>query len=226
MIPAALLWAALVAPAPPTPAPTPAAEPVRASQTQEKRRFGRIMLGLLPLSFAGFAGIHSFGYGLRQDWIPCTTPRNPQAAFAVETVLCVGLPAKIELVASAAPLTLATIGTMNLTQVRLEQGRPPWRRPSAIAALATGSVLIAGGFAAVVVSVVAEPPLFREGEGWGWPFWTHVLVSQAGAAVMAGGGALAGAGSAHLRAASPRGRAKISITPTWSRPGMTISGRF
>ena len=115
---------------------------------------------------------------------------------------------------------------MSLTSVRLEQGGPGWRRPSAIAALATGSVLIAGGFAAVVVSVVAEPPLFREGEGWGWPFWTHVLVSQAGAAVMAGGGALVGAGATHLGAASPRRRAKISITPTWSRPGVTISGRF
>lgn len=45
-----------------------------------------------------------------------------------------------------------------------------------MAAVATGSVLIVGGFAAVVVSVVAEPPLFRDGEGWGWPFWTHVMI--------------------------------------------------
>lgn len=226
MIPAALLWAALVAAAPPTPATAAEAEPEHTSQTQAKRRFGRVMLGLLPLSFAAFAGIHSFGYGLRQEWIPCTTPQNPKAAFAVKAVLCIGLPAKVELVASGAPLILATIGTMNLTNVRLEQGHAPWRRTSAIAALATGSVLIAGGFAAVVVSVVAEPPLFREGEGWGWPFWTHVLVSQAGAAVMAGGGALVGAGSAHLRAASARGPAKVSVAPTWSRPGVTISGRF
>lgn len=226
MIPTALLWAALIAAAPPTPATAAEAQPERASQTQAERHSGRIMLGLLPLSFAAFAGIHSFGYGLRQDWIPCTTPRNPQAAFVVETVLCTGLPAKVELVASAAPLTLTTIGTMKLTSVRLEQGRPRWRRRSAIAALATGSVLIAGGFAAVVVSVVAEPPLFREGEGWGWPFWTHILVSQAGAAVMAGGGALVGAGSAHLLAASPRRRSTVSITPTWRRPGVMVSGRF
>jgi len=226
MIPAALLWAALVAAPPPTPATVAEAEPKPTSQTQAERRLGRIMLGLLPVSFAAFAGIHSFGYGLRQDWIPCATPRNPQAAFAMEAVLCIGLPAKVELVASGAPLTLATVGTMKLTSVRLDQGRPPWRRASTIAALATGSVLIAGGFAAVVVSVVAEPPLFREGEGWGWPLWTHVLVSQAGAAVMAGGGALVGAGSAHLRIASPRSHAKVRLTPTLSRPGVTLSGRF
>lgn len=224
MIPAALLWAALVAAPPPTPATAAGAEPERTSQAE--RRLGRIMLGLLPLSFAAFGGIHSFGYGLRQGWIPCTTPRNPQAAFAMRAVLCIGLPAKVELVASGAPLTLAAVGAMKLTSARLDQGRPPWRRPSAIAALATGSVLIVGGVAAVVISVVAEPPLFREDDGWGWPFWTHVLVSQAGAAVMAGGGVLVGAGSAQLRATSPRSRAKVSITPTWSRPGVTISGRF
>ena len=135
MIPAALVWAALVAAPPPTPSTAAGAEPERTSQTQAERRLGRIMVGLLPLSFAAFAGIHSFGYGLRQGWIPCTTPRNPQAAFAMEAVLCIGLPAKVELVASGAPLTLAAVGTMKLTSVRLDQGRAPWRRPSTIAAL-------------------------------------------------------------------------------------------
>jgi len=222
---AVLLWAALGAAAVPPSAVPPAAD--SAAEMQRTRQAGRVMLGTLPLSFAAFAGVHSFGFGLRHGGIPCATPGQPQAALAFEVVLCVGLPGKVELLAAALPVTLSAIGSHTLTELRLQQGHTPWRRPSAVAAVATGSTLIAGGFAAVIVSFVAEPPVLRSGEGWGWPQWTHLVVAQSGAALMAAGGALVGTGSAHLQAGLSRRRARVRVSPSISRaPGLVVSGCF
>ncbi len=223
MSPAFLLSAALVAATP----SAAADEPDRAEELQTKRRTGRVMLGLLPLSFAAFGGIHTFSHGLRHGRIPCATPRNPQVAWGFEAVMCVGLPGKIELVASGAPMTFAAIGASNLTAVRLAEGRKPWRRSSAIGSVLAGSTLIAGGFATVIVSIVAEDPVLRSGSGWGWPFWTHVAVAQSGALLMAAGGALVGSGAAHLQATSPRRRSKVRVSASLGRaPGLVVSGRF
>jgi|GEM_PF-2469721 len=220
MLSAVSLWTALV-----VGAPTPSVPSETNAKADTLRRRGRVMLGLLPLSFGAFAGAHAFGFGLRQGWIPCKTPRNPKVAFGFEAVLCIGLPGKVELVAAGAPLTLAALGTNDLTRARLHQGRARWRRGSALAAVVGGSVLMAGGFATVIVSLAAEAPVFRSGEGWGWPYWTHVVVAQSGAALMAGGGAMVGAGAAHLRARPSAPRAEVRVAPTWG-PGISLSGRF
>ncbi|MCR9162336.1 MAG: hypothetical protein ACE37F_31415 [Nannocystaceae bacterium] len=202
-----------------SPIAAPEAGPPPRSQTT---RTGRVMLGLLPLSFAAYGGVHTFGDGLRQGWIPCKTPRNPSVARGFEVVLCIGLPAKVELVAAGAPMTLAAFGTNVLVADALARGAKRWRRPAAIGAVVGGATLIAGGASAVIVSVVAEPPVLRSGQGWGWPFWTHVLVGQAGALAMAGGGALIGAGAAHLRHDAQR---RVRVAPT-AGPGFVVSGVF
>lgn len=206
-----------------------AASPIAApeagrAQRPQIARTGRVMLGLLPLSFAAYGGVHTFGYGLRQGWIPCKTPRNPSVArgFGFEVVFCIGLPAKVELVAAGAPMTLAAFGTNVLVADALARGAKRWRRPAAIGAVVGGATLIAAGASAVIVSVVAEPPVLRSGQGWGWPFWTHVLVGQAGALAMAGGGALIGAGAAHLRHDAQR---RVRVAPT-AGPGFVVSGVF
>ena len=225
MSPATLLTTTLVAAMPEPPAGAAASD--READVESTRRTGRILLGLTPVSFVAFAGAHAFGYGLRQGHIPCATPRNPQAALAFEAVLCVGLPGKVELLAAGAPMTLMAIGANSLTEVRLHEGHARWLRPSAVAAVVTGSVLIAGGFATVVLSVAVEPPVFRSGDGWGWSYRTHALVAQSGAALMAGGGALVGTGSAHLQATSGRRRVSVRAAPSWGAgPGVVFSGRF
>ena len=216
---AAMVLSAGLAAAPPA---VPTTAPEDAPAQRKKRRTGRIMLGLLPLSFAAYGGIHTFGYGLRQGWIPCKTPRDPNLARGFEAVFCVGLPGKVELVASGAPMTLAAIGTNSVVADHLEHGGTRWRRQRAVGSVVGGAVLIAGGLSAVIVSIVAEPPVFRSGDGWGWPFWTHVLVGQAGALAMAGGGALIGAGAAHLRYDAQR---RVRVAPT-AGPGFVVSGVF
>jgi hypothetical protein len=226
MIAATLLSAGLSAATPTLPppqldeAPPPPAQ--ESKPTRTRRRTGRIMLGLLPVSFAAYAGIHTFGYGLRHGWIPCKTPRNPDLARGFEVVLCIGLPAKVELVGASAPMTFAAAGTNFLVADRLERGHPAWHRRKALGVVVGGAALIAGGASAVIVSVVAEPPVLRSGDGWGWPYWTHVLVGQAGALAMAGGGALVGAGVAHLRGETRR---QVRVAPT-AGPGVVVSGRF
>ncbi len=196
-------------------------------EAETKQRVGTITLATLPLSFAAFAGLHAFGYGMRQDSIPCHAPRNERAAFAFRAVLCIGVPGKFELVGAGAPMTLAAIGSNALTTARLLRGATPWHRTASIAAITSGAVLVAGGLATFVVSLVAEGPVLRDGEGWGWTFGTHVAVAQSGAAVMAAGGAVIGTGSAHLQATRKATRPALTLGPTWSRgPGLVVSGRF
>ncbi|MGH1343062.1 MAG: hypothetical protein ACRBN8_15990 [Nannocystales bacterium] len=219
---AAILLSVALVSAVPQPSEAPP-QMARDAELETKRRTGRIMLGLLPVSFAAFGGVHTFGYGLRQGWVPCKAPGNARVKATFEAVLCIGVPGKVELVASGAPATLAAIAAHDLAEVRLHEGHKRWRRPATIAALVTGSVLIAGGFGTVVLSLVAEDPVFRSGSGWGWPFWTHVAVAQSGAVLMAAGGALVGTGTAHLPAGR---RTMVRVGPGWGGRGVVVSGRF
>ncbi|MEM6296284.1 MAG: hypothetical protein AAGA54_33745 [Myxococcota bacterium] len=192
-----------------------------------KQRTGTIVLAMLPVSFAAFAGLHTFGYSMRQDRIPCYEPPNERAALAFRAVVCIGVPGKFELVGAGAPMTLAAIGSNALASAHLLRGGEPWRRRGSITAVTSGAALIAGGFATVIVSLVAEGPVLRGGEGWGWPLWQHIAVAQSGAVLMAAGGALVGTGAAHLQAARPRTRATVRFGAAWSHgPGLVASGRF